>query len=474
MSRWWALIVLCMGALMIVVDMTIVNVALPSIGADLGFSQTSLVWVVNAYTLTFGGFLLLGGRLGDIYGQRRVFLVGIVAFTVTSLVCGVAVSQGLLVAARALQGVGGAVVDAVALSLIVSLFTEPGERAKAMGIYGFVCAGGGSIGVLLGGLLTNAFSWHWIFLVNLPIGIAIFVACLRLLPADAAPAQRQRLDVGGAVTITAALMVAVYAVIGGNEAGWTSARTLALFAVALVLFVLFLAIEARTPSPLVPLRLFRRRNIVFSNVVGILWSGGMFAWFFIAALYLQGVLGYDALQVGLAFLPANLVMAALSLGVSAWLVGRFGVRLPLAGGLVLAAVGLALFARAPVGGDFLVDVLPGMLLLGAGAGIAFNPLLLAAMSDVSTEESGLASGVVNTGFMMGGALGLAVLASVAAARTDTLLGDGVVRAAALNGGYQAAFFVGALFTVVAAALGGIVLRQRTSEAPEAGPSPQAS
>ncbi len=474
MSRWWALIVLCMGALMIVVDMTIVNVALPSIGADLGFAQTALVWVVNAYTLTFGGFLLLGGRLGDLYGQRRIFLVGIVFFTVTSLVCGLAVSQGLLVAARALQGVGGAIVDAVALSLIVSLFTAPAERAKAMGIYGFVCAGGGSIGVLLGGLLTNAFSWHWIFLVNLPIGIAIFVACLRLLPADAVPARRQRLDVGGAVTITAALMVAVYAVIGGNEAGWGSARTLALFAVAVALFGAFLVIEARTAAPLVPLRLFRRRNIVFSNVVGILWSGGMFAWFFIAALYLQGVLGYNALEVGLAFLPANLVMAALSLGASAWLVGRHGIRLPLAGGLVLAGVGLGLFARAPVGGDFLVDVLPGMLLLGAGAGIAFNPLLLAAMSDVSAEESGLASGVVNTGFMMGGALGLAVLASVAAARTENLLGQGLARVEALNGGYQAAFLVGALFTLVAAVLGGVVLRQRTNASTKAEPSPQAS
>ena len=473
-SRWWALILLCMGALMIVIDMTIVNVALPSIGIDLGFSQTALVWVVNAYTLTFGGFLLLGGRLGDLYGQRRVFLIGIVFFTITSLVCGLAVSQGLLVAARALQGVGGAIVDAVALSLIVSLFTEPGERAKAMGIYGFVCAGGGSIGVLLGGLLTNAFSWHWIFLVNLPIGIAIFVACLRLLPADAAPARRERLDVGGAVTITAALMVAVYAVIGGNDAGWTSPRTLALFAVALVLLGLFLGIEARTRSPLVPLRLFRRRNIVFSNIVGILWSGGMFAWFFIAALYLQGVLGYDALEVGLAFLPANILMAVLSLGVSAWLVGRFGVRLPLAGGLVLAAIGLALFARAPIGGDVVVDVLPGMLLLGAGAGIAFNPLLLAAMSDVSAEESGLASGIVNTGFMMGGALGLAVLASVAAARSESLLGLGAGRIEALNGGYQVAFLVGALFTVVAAALGGIVLRQRTNESMKAAPSPQAS
>jgi len=300
------------------------------------------------------------------------------------------------------------------------------------------------------------------------------VACLRLLPPDAVPARRERLDVGGAITITAALMVAVYAVIGGNEAGWTSPRTLALFAVALVLLGLFLAIEARTKSPLVPLRLFRRRNIVFSNIVGILWSGGMFAWFFIAALYLQGVLGYDALEVGLAFLPANILMAVLSLGVSAWLVGRFGVRLPLAGGLVLAAIGLALFARAPIGGDFVVHVLPGMLLLGAGAGIAFNPLLLAAMSDVSAEESGLASGIVNTGFMMGGALGLAVLASVAAARSESLLGLGAGRVEALNGGYQVAFLVGALFTVVAAALGGIVLRQRTGESIKAEPSPQAS
>ena len=459
-QRWQALALLCLGAFMIVIDMTIVNVALPSIGADLGFADASLVWVVNAYLLTFGGCLLLGGRLGDLYGQRRVFLIGLAFFTLTSLVCGLARSQGLLVTARAVQGIGGAIVDSVSLSLIVSLFTAPAERAKAMGVYGFVCAGGGSVGVLAGGLLTSQLDWHWIFLVNAPIGAAVFVLCWKLLPADADVQRSGRLDVAGAVTITAALMLAVYAVIGGNEAGWLSLRTLGLLAVAAAMLLAFVAIESRVAAPLVPLRLFRLPNIVTANIVGVLWSAGMFAWFFISALYLQLVLGYSAMEVGLAFLPSNLVMAALSLGASAWLVGRYGLRVPLAGGLALAALGLALFARAPVDGRYLTDVLPGMLLLGIGAGIAFNPLLLAAMSDVSEDESGLASGVVNTAFMMGGALGLAVLASFAASRTADLQGAGAALPAALAAGYSLAFWIGAACALGGAILGAFSLRQR--------------
>lgn len=462
-QRWWALMVLCLGVLMIVLDTTIVNVALPSIREDLNFTETSLVWVVNAYMLTFGGFLLLGGRLGDLLGHRRMFLAGLVLFTVASLACGLARGQGLLIAARAAQGLGGAVVSAVSLSLIMNLFTEAGERARAMGVYGFVCAGGGSLGVLLGGLLTSKLSWHWIFLVNIPIGVAVYALCLRLLPAARGAAGGGRLDVAGALTVTASLMLAVYAVVNGNEAGWTSAQSLGLLGAAALLMALFLAIEARVAEPLMPLALFFLRNVATANVVGVLWAAGMFAWFFVSALYMQLVLGYDAMQVGLAFLPANLIMAAFSLGLSAKLVMRFGIRGPLATGLLMAALGLALFARAPVDGHFAADVLPGMLLLGLGAGIAFNPMLLAAMSDVEPSQSGLASGVVNTAFMMGGALGLAVLASLAAARTAALAGAGAAPVAALAGGYRATFLAGAVIAAVAAALAAALVRSRNRE-----------
>ena len=456
-NRWIALIVLCLGTLMIVLDTTIVNVALPSIRADLGFSETSLAWVVNAYLLTFGGFLLLGGRLGDLYGPRRLFLTGIAIFTLASLACGLAGSEGFLVTARAVQGVGGAIASAVSLSLTMNLFTEPAERAKAMGVFGFVASGGGSIGVLLGGVLTNSLDWHWIFLVNFPIGIAVVVLSLRLLP-GARTGATGRLDVAGAVTVTASLMLAVYAIVNGNQAGWVSGRTLGLLAAAAAFLALFLVVESRVTSPLMPLALFRLRNLATANVVGVLWAAAMFAWFFLSALYLQLVLGYSPLQVGLAFLPANLIMGALSVAVSARLVMRFGIKRPLAAGLTCAAVGLLLFARAPVGGGFVANVLPSMILLGIGAGIAFNPVLLAAMSDVAPEESGLASGVVNTAFMMGGALGLAVLASLAASRSDSLRATGHSPLAALVGGYHVAFVVGAVFAATAALVGVSLLR----------------
>ena len=456
-TRWLALLVLCLGDLMIVLDTTIVNVALPSIREDLGFSQTSLAWVVNAYLLTFGGFLLLGGRLGDLFGHRRLFLAGVLLFTLASVACGLSTTQGLLVTARAVQGVGGAVVSAVALSLIMNLFTEPAERAKAMGVFGFVMAGGGSIGVLLGGVLTDALNWHWIFLVNVPIGAAVYFFTLKLLPGSRGTGEG-KLDVAGAVTVTAALMIAVYAIVNGNDVGWTTARTLGLLAASVVLIVVFLVIEGRVPSPLVPLRLFRLRNLVTSNVVGILWAAAMFAWFFLSAQYLQLVLGYSPLEVGLAFLPANIIMGVFSVGLSARLVMRFGIRAPLATGLLLASAGLLLFTQAPVDGNFVADVLPSMILLGCGAGMAFNPVLLAAMSDVGPEESGLASGVVNTAFMMGGAVGLAVLVSVAASRTDSLTASGEGPLAALNGGYHVAFFVGAVFAASAAIIGAAFLR----------------
>jgi len=452
-KRWLTLIILCLGELMIVLDTTIVNVALPSIRADLAFTETTLVWVVNAYMLTFGGFLLLGGRLGDLFGQRKLFLLGIVLFTGASLACGIANSQSMLICARAIQGLGGAVVSAVALSLIMNLFTEDAERAKAMGIYGFVCAGGGSVGVLLGGILTSMLSWHWIFLVNLPIGIAVYAICLRLLPAGQAQTDVRHMDIGGALTITASLMLAVYAIVNGHEAGWVSFETLGLLAASVVLFFSFLLIESRVKLPLVPLRFFRLRNVNIANTIAVLWAAAMFAWFFTSALYMQLVLGYSAMQVGLAFLPSNLIMAILSLGVSAKIVMRFGIRPPLIAGLLLGAVGLGLFALAPVHGGVTLHVLPGMLLLGFGAGIAFNPMLLAAMSDVSQEESGLASGIVNTAFMMGGALGLAVLASAAAALSYHMEAQGVEQLVALNSGYRLAFGLGGLAAVAAALLG---------------------
>jgi EmrB/QacA subfamily drug resistance transporter len=456
-ARWLALFILCLGELMIVLDVTIVGVALPSIRADLGFSEASLAWVINAYLITFGGFLLLGGRLGDLLGNRTLFLAGVAVFTAASAVCGVANSQGMLVAARAVQGIGGAVVSAVSLSLMMTLFTEPAERAKAMGIFGFVASGGGSLGVLLGGILTGLLDWHWIFLVNVPVGVLVVVLTLVVISGVRAEGGAQRIDAAGAVSVTASLVVAVYAIVNGNQTGWLTGRTLGLLVVSFVLLVIFLGIEARVRSPLVPLRLFRRRNIAVANVIGVLWAGAMFAWFFLTALYLQLVLGYSPLQIGLAFLPGNLIMGAVSIGLSAKLVLRLGIRPPLSAGLLAAALGLLLLARAPVQGTFAVDVLPGMILLGLGAGMAFNPVLLAAMGDAGPAEAGLASGLVNTSFMMGGALGLAVLASLAASRTSALLAHGQSQAAALTGGYHAAFLAGAI-AATAAALGAALLR----------------
>jgi EmrB/QacA subfamily drug resistance transporter len=456
-TRWLALIVLCLSTLMIVLDSTIVNVALPSIRASLGFTGVSLAWVVNAYLLTFGGFLLLGGRLGDLYGQRRYFLIGLVIFTLASLSCGLATTQWFLITMRAIQGIGGAIVDAVALSLTMSLFTKPDERSRAMGVFGFVAAGGGSIGVLLGGLLTTV-NWHWIFLVNIPIGIAVFFASLALLPSTRVELEHRHLDAGGATTVTAALIFANYAVVNGNTVGWLSAQTLGLLAVAIAFLCAFVIIESRVRAPLMPLRLFRLHNIVFANIIGTLWAAAMFSWFFISALYMQLVLGYSPLLVGLAFLPANLIMAVFSLWLSAKFVIRYGIKIPLVVGLGCAALGLAYLSRAPADGHFLLDILPSMILLGIGAGVAFNPVLLAAMSDVPEDESGLASGLVNTSFMMGGALALAILASIASARTTSLLTTGTTSVNALNGGYHVAFFVGGLFALAAAVIGGIFLR----------------
>ena len=456
-TRWLALYVLCLGDLMIVLDGTIVNVALPTIRDDLGFSQTSLAWIVNAYLLTFGGFLLLGGRLGDLFGQRRMFLVGIGLFTAASLACGLSTTQGQLVTARAVQGLGGALVAAVALSLVMTLFTEPADRAKAMGIFGFVLSGGGVAGVLLGGVLTDILSWHWIFFINIPVGALVFVLSLRLLPEAPGLAGGTRLDIGGAFTITGALMLAVYAIVNGNETGWLTAQTLGLLAGALVLLAAFLVLETRVKAPLVPLALFRNRDVSSANAVGILMAAGMFAYFFFSALYLQQVLGYTPLEVGLAYVPGMVIWGACSL-YSDRLVMRFGIKPPLLAGLSLMALSLLLFARAPVDGSFATDVLPATVAVGIGAGIAFNPILLAAMSGVAPQEAGLASGVVNTSFMMGGALGLAVLASLAALRTDRLETAGEATVVATNAGYHLAFLVGALFLAGATALAALLIR----------------
>jgi EmrB/QacA subfamily drug resistance transporter len=456
-SSWVALYVLCIGVLMIVLDQSVVNVALPSIRDDLGFSPSSLAWVVNGYLLTFGGLLLLCGRLGDLRGNRRVFLAGTALFTLASVACGLATSSQVLVVGRVVQGCGGAAVTAVGLALIMGLFPDPAERAKAMGVYGFVLSGGGAVGVLLGGVLTDLLSWHWIFLINVPIGIVVLVAARSALPVDAVGAHSTHLDLPGAVLVTVALMLALSGIVGGNEAGWRSGRTLGLLLASAGLFAAFVAREARAAEPLVPLRIFALRNLAVSQVVGTLWTAAMFGWFFLTALYLQDVQALEPFEVGLAFLPASLVQMVCSLWISDRLVIRFGIRSPMVVGLSLAGAGLALLATAPVDGTFAMHVLPSMLMLGLGAGVAFNPVLMAATGDVEPQEAGLASGVLNTAFMMGGALGLAVLVAVSDGRRGALLAAGSDQVGALNGGLRAGFLVGALAAFAAAAIGWLLL-----------------
>jgi EmrB/QacA subfamily drug resistance transporter len=455
-KRWLTLIVLCLGTLMVVLDATIVYVALPSIRQDLKLTDTSLVWVVNAYTLAFSGSLLLSGRLGDLYGHRKLFLIGIMMFTIASLGCGLANTEGLLVAGRAVQGLSGAVVDTVALSLIMNLFTDSAERTKAIGVYGFVCAGGGGIGLLLGGMLTGTLNWHWIFLVNLPIGVAVYTLCVSQMPNPRVEMVSGRLDVWGAVTMTSSLVLATYAIVNGNEVGWASSQTLGLLACTAVLVAAFLMIQARARTPLVPLATFRQRNFTISNTVCVLWAAGGSASFFIA-LYMQLVLGYGPIEVGLAFLPGNIVMAVSALSLSARIVRRFGMRTPVGAGLLLGAIGLAMFARVPVNGAIMTDVIPSTILIGLGAGIAFNPLMLAAMNAVAPSESGLASGIVGTTSLTGGALGLAILASLCAARTDGLFASGATTPVALIGGYRVAFLLGAACAGAAALIGAAFL-----------------
>jgi EmrB/QacA subfamily drug resistance transporter len=447
--RWLALYVLCVGMLMIVLDATIVNVALPSIQDDLGFSQSNLAWVVNAYLIAFGGLLLLAGRIGDLIGQRRVFLIGLAVFTGASLLCAMAQSQGVLIGARFVQGVGGALTSAVILGMIVTMFPEPREQAKAIGVYSFVASAGGSIGLLAGGGLTEAINWHWIFFVNLPIGIATAVFALRLVEGREGIGLSKGADIPGALLITSGLMLGVYTILEAGEQGWASAQTLGLGGASVALVAAFVARQARIPNPLMPLHLFRSRNVAGANVVQALFVAGMFGMFFLGALYLQRILGYGALEVGLAFLPVTLVIGTLSLGFSERLNMRFGPRATLIPSLVFIGAGLLLFARTPVEGSYVRDILPVMVFLGLGAGLAFPSLMTLAMSGATQSDSGLASGLVNTTLQVGGAIGLAVLATLATERTDGLLADGASTASALNSGYHLAYLIGAGLVIVA-------------------------
>jgi EmrB/QacA subfamily drug resistance transporter len=465
-KRWISLYVLCIGVLMIVLDATVVNVALPAIQKDLGFSQSSLAWVVNAYLIAFGGLLLLAGRLGDLISRRGVFLAGLGVFTVASLLCGVAQSQGLLIAARFVQGVGGAMTSAVVLGMIVTMFPGPREQAKAIGVFSFVASAGGSVGLLAGGVLTQGINWHWIFFINVPVGLATALLAMRLLDKDEGIGFGRGADVLGAALITSSLMLGVYTIVEpAADVGWGAGRTLALGAVSLALLVAFLVREATTRNPHVPLRIFRSRNVSGANIIQALTVAGMFGMFFLGVLYLQRVLGYDALETGLAFLPTTVVMGTLSVRYSERLIMRFGARRTLLPGLLLIAAGLALFARVPVDGNYVADVLPSTILLGTGVGTSFPALATLAMSGATQSDAGLASGLVNTTVQVGAAVGLAVLATLSATRSAGLIADGTSTAAALTEGYQLSFMIGAGLVVAAVVVAATVLQP--DEQPEA-------
>jgi EmrB/QacA subfamily drug resistance transporter len=459
-SRWAALIVLCTGMLMIVLDATVVNVALPSIQHDLGFSQSSLAWVVNAYLIAFGGLLLLAGRLGDLIGRKRIFILGLTVFTSGSLLCGLAQSQSMLIAARFVQGAGGAMTSSVILGMIVTMFRRPDERASAIGMYSFVASAGGSIGLLAGGVLTQAINWHWIFFVNVPIGIATGLFAASLLEADEGIGFEGGADLPGAVLLVSALMLAVYTIVGAGAHGWASQRTLGLGAAVVVLLTGFVVREARTSQPLVPLRIFRSRVVLGANLVQALMFAGMFGMFFLGALYLQRVLRYDALHVGLAFLPVAIAIGGLSVGISPRMIMRLGARETLLPGLVLIVGGLLLFTQVGVDEPYLSGVLPALLLLGVGAGLSFPALMTLAMSEVAPSDSGLGSGLVNTTQQVGGALGLAVIATLSTSRTDGLIARGVDTASALTGGYHVAFGIAAALVTTAVIVTATLLRPK--------------
>jgi EmrB/QacA subfamily drug resistance transporter len=457
-TRWLALYVLCTGMLMIVLDATIVNVALPSIQDDLDFSQNNLAWVINAYMIPFGGLLLLAGRIGDLVGQRRVFLLGLTVFTAASLLCAASQNQEMLVGARFIQGIGGALASAVILGMIVTMFPEPAAQAKAIGVYGFVASAGGSIGLLLGGVLTDAISWHWIFFINLPIGIAVAYLAKRLVANPDGIGLSAGADFPGAVLLTSSLMLGVFTILQIETWGWGDTRTLVLSAISAVLLALFILRQSRIANPLMPLRLFRSRNVAGSNVLQALLVAGMFGMFFLGALYLQRVLGYSPLEVGLAFLPTTVVMGALSLGFSEKLIMRFGPRTTLIPGVSLVVIALLLFARTPVDGNYVTDLLPPFLLIAVGVGTSFPAIMTLAMSGATPEDAGLASGLVNTSMQVGGSIGLAVLATLSTERTNSLLSDGESQLQALTSGYHVAYLVGAALAAIAVAIAVFVLQ----------------
>ena len=473
-SRWIALGVLCTGMLMIVLDMTIVNVALPSIQADLGFSQSSLAWVVNAYLIAFAGLLLLAGRLGDLAGRSNVFLAGLGVFTVASLVCGLAASQEMLVAARFLQGVGGALTSAVILGMIVTMFPDPREQARAIGVFAFVASAGAAVGLLAGGILTQILNWHWIFFVNLPIGAVTAVTARRMIGPERGVGLRAGADVPGALLITAAMMLGVFTIVDpAAQEGWLAGKTLGLGACSLVLLGAFILRQRTARTPLVPLRIFSAPNVTGANLVQVLGTAGIFGMFFLGSLYLRRILGYDPLQIGLAFLPVAVVMGTLSVRYTDRLVMRFGARTPMIAGLGLIAAGLALFASAPTsGGGYLSHVFPVAVLAGTGAGLCFPALMALAMSSATPQDAGLASGLVNATAQIGGALGLAVLATVSASRTSALLAQHRPAAVALTNGYHLAFWIACGLVVAAAAVAATVLRSQPVLAQSPEPVPE--
>jgi EmrB/QacA subfamily drug resistance transporter len=463
-SRWVVLVLVCLAQFMVILDATIVNVALPSIQRDLQFSQGDLQWVINSYTLTFGGLLLLGGRAADLVGRRMLFVSGTIVFTVASLVNGLSNSSEMLIVARGVQGIGAAMVSPAALSIITTTFPEGAERQKALGVWSAIAAGGGAFGLLLGGILTDSLSWEWIFFVNIPVGIAAAVLSWRLIP-ESKVVGRSGFDVAGAFTVTAGLIVLVYAIVKAQEFGWASSRTLGLAAVAFVLLAAFVAIERRSHAPLVRLGIFRTRSLTAANLVLLVIAGGLFALFFFASLYVQEILGYDPLQAGLAFLPVSL-MIGVGAGISQQMVRRVGVRPMAIAGMTIAAAGLFLLSGVPADGSYATDLLPGLLLMAFGMGNTFVPITLIATTNVAHEDAGLASGLFNTSQQIGGALGLAVLSTLGADKAASVLGglghapSRAEQASALVEGFHVAFTGAALLMLTGLVLIVLLIRPR--------------
>jgi EmrB/QacA subfamily drug resistance transporter len=464
--RWIALAVLCLGQLMMVLDATIVNVALPSIQHDLHFSQGNLTWVMNGYLITFGGFLLLAGRLGDLVGRKKVFLSGLVLFVAASVLCGVADSQVLLIGARLVQGVGGAVASSVILAIIVTEFPEAAEQAKAMGVYAFVSAGGGSIGLLAGGALTQSLDWHWIFFVNVPIGVITLLLGSALIEENDGIGLADGVDVAGSALITLATMFGAYAIVKSSEYGLLSARTLGVGATSLVLLAGFFARESRISNPIMPLRILRLRMLMGSSLVRGLLVTGMFSAFFLGSLYLERVLGYDAIETGLAFMPLTVAIGAMSMGISARAMARFGPLRTLTVGLATIAAGLLLLAGEGVHASYFPGLFFAFLLLGLGAGASFLPLLTVGMADAPRRDAGLASGIINVSVQLFGAIGLATLGTIATDHTKALTTKGDALASALTGGYHLAYLVGAAAVAIGVVAALLVLRPPAGEVPQ--------